>query len=84
MYIRSKPSSKATRPAPGMKTHTNLGEFSEGEVRGPFSEMQDVAEAKRLVANGEFVECGPDGVEFGAKPKKDEPKKDEPKDEPKK
>ena len=65
MYIKYMPTSRraqsSTRPAP-----TNIGEFLPGQVGGPYTTPSAAREAKRLVKNGEFVECDPKGGDLVA------------------
>jgi hypothetical protein len=65
VFIKFKPQQPIS---PGSFVMTNLGEFSVGRVAGPFVSAQDVREAQRLVDNGDFVVCGPDGTQPGAEP----------------
>ena len=59
MFIKFKPTDEAFMGT----VNTNLGEYTPGKVGGPFTDPQTIAEAKRLVANGEFVECDAGGEE---------------------
>jgi hypothetical protein len=63
MHIKYMPSSKRAQeskvPAP-----TNIGDFLPGQVAGPYTTPHSIREAKQLVANGEFVQTDPVGVEL--------------------
>lgn len=64
MFIKYKPKSerrqKTRYPVP-----TNIGDFMPGQVGGPFTRDSHIREARQYVANGDFVECDANGVEFG-------------------
>lgn len=77
MFIKYTPAEKKGKDDLSSRAHTNLGEFAPDDVKGPFEDA-NAEEAKRLIANGDFVETDAGGKEIKSKDKpKAEPTADE-------